>query len=175
MVRWSISSVRKIIFVELHNHGIEEQAQLVPPLIKLAKKFGLKTIASNDVHYVKGEDWAPHDALLCIQTGSKLDDVNRMRYEAREFYLKSREEMEDLFREVPESIVNTFAVAEMCEVKLPFGRENNYPVFTMPPEIKTEVSDNIEYLRKLCIEGLHQRYEVTYEEASERAEGGFSG
>ena len=156
-------------FVELHNHGIEEQAQLVPPLIKLAKKFGLKTIASNDVHYVKGEDWAPHDALLCIQTGSKLDDTNRMRYEAREFYLKSREEMEDLFREVPESIVNTFAVAEMCEVKLPFG-ENNYPVFTMPPEIKTEVSDNIEYLRKLCIEGLHQRYEVTYEEASERAE-----
>ena len=156
-------------FVELHNHGIEEQAQLVPPLIKLAKKFGLKTIASNDVHYVKGEDWAPHDALLCIQTGSKLDDVKRMRYEAREFYLKSREEMEDLFREVPESIVNTFAVAEMCEVKLPFG-ENNYPVFTMPPEIKTEVSDNIEYLRKLCIEGLQKRYEVSYEEASDRVE-----
>ena len=154
-------------FVELHNHGIEEQAQLVPPLIKLAKKFGLKTIASNDVHYVKGEDWAPHDALLCIQTGSKLDDANRMRYEAREFYLKSREEMEDLFREVPESIVNTFAVAEMCEVKLPFG-ENNYPVFTMPPEIKTEVSDNIEYLRKLCVEGLQERYEVAYEEASDR-------
>lgn len=156
-------------FVELHNHGIEEQAQLVPPLIKLAKKFGLKTIASNDVHYVKGEDWAPHDALLCIQTGSKLDDTNRMRYEAREFYLKSREEMEDLFREVPESIVNTFAVAEMCEVKLPFG-ENNYPVFTMPPEIKTEVSDNIEYLKKLCIEGLQERYEVAYEEASDREE-----
>ena len=156
-------------FVELHNHGIEEQAQLVPPLIKLAKKFGLKTIASNDVHYVKGEDWAPHDALLCIQTGSKLDDANRMRYEAREFYLKSREEMEDLFREVPESIVNTFAVAEMCEVKLPFG-ENNYPVFTMPPEIKTEVSDNIEYLRKLCVEGLQERYEVAYEEASDREE-----
>jgi DNA polymerase-3 subunit alpha len=156
-------------FVELHNHGIEEQAQLVPPLIKLAKKFGLKTIASNDVHYVKGEDWAPHDALLCIQTGSKLDDTNRMRYEAREFYLKSREEMEDLFREVPESIVNTFAVAEMCEVKLPFG-ENNYPVFTMPPEIKTEVSDNIEYLRKLCVEGLQERYEVAYEEASDREE-----
>jgi DNA polymerase III subunit alpha len=156
-------------FVELHNHGIEEQAQLVPPLIKLAKKFGLKTIASNDVHYVKGEDWAPHDALLCIQTGSKIDDVNRMRYEAREFYLKSREEMDDLFREVPESIVNTFAVAEMCEVKLPFG-ENNYPVFTMPPEIKTEVSDNIEYLRKLCIEGLQKRYEVTYEEALDRVE-----
>ena len=74
-------------FVELHNHGIEEQAQLVPELIRLAKKFDLKTVASNDVHYVKGEDWAPHDALLCIQTGSKLDDVDRMRYEAGNFTL----------------------------------------------------------------------------------------
>jgi len=156
-------------FVELHNHGIEEQAQLVPELIKLAKKFDLKTVASNDVHYVKGEDWAPHDALLCIQTGSKLDDVDRMRYEAREFYLKSREEMEDLFREAPESITNTFAVAEMCEVKLPFG-ENNYPVFTLPPEIKTEVSDNVQYLSNLCIEGLKKRYQVDYQRKDERVE-----
>ncbi|MEK9772422.1 MAG: DNA polymerase III subunit alpha [Opitutae bacterium] len=154
-------------FVELHNHGIEEQAKLVPELIKLAKKFDLKTVASNDVHYVKGEDWAPHDALLCIQTGSKLDDVNRMRYDAREFYLKSREEMEALFREVPESITNTFAVAEMCEVKLPFG-ENNYPVFTMPPEIKSEVKDNVHYLKKLCVQGLQKRYDVEYREADER-------
>ena len=156
-------------FVELHNHGIEEQALLVPELIKLAKKFGLKTVASNDVHYVQGEDWAPHDALLCIQTGSKIDDANRMRYEAREFYLKSREEMEELFREAPESITNTFAVAEMCDVKLPFG-ENNYPVFTLPPEIKTEVSDNVEYLKKLCMEGLQRRYEVGYEDVDDRKE-----
>lgn len=153
-------------FVELHNHGIEEQAQLVPELIRLAKKFDLKTVASNDVHYVKGEDWAPHDALLCIQTGSKLDDIDRMRYEAREFYLKSREEMEELFREAPEAIVNTFAVAEMCEVKLPFG-QNNYPVFTLPPEIKTKVSDNVEYLKKLCVEGLAERYDVGYLEDKE--------
>jgi len=156
-------------FVELHNHGIEEQAQLVPKLIKLAKKFDLKTIASNDVHYVQGEDWAPHDALLCIQTGSKLDDEKRMRYSAREFYLKSREEMNELFKEVPESITNTFAVAEMCEVKLPFG-ENNYPVFTLPPEIKTEVSDNVEYLKKLCIDGIQERYEVKYLTESARGE-----
>ncbi len=156
-------------FVELHNHGIEEQAQLVPQLIKLAKKFGLKTVASNDVHYVKGEDWAPHDALLCIQTGSKLDDVDRMRYEAREFYLKSREEMEKLFQEVPEAITNTFSVAEMCEVKLPFG-ENNYPVFTLPPEIKTEVADNVQYLEKLCIEGLKKRYGVEYQASDDRLE-----
>ena len=148
-------------FVELHNHGIEEQAQLVPELLKLAKKFDVKVVASNDVHYVKGDDWAPHDALLCIQTGSKLDDPNRMRYEAREFYLKSREEMEVLFKEAPESITNTFAVAEMCDVKLPFG-ENNYPVFTMPPEIRSEVPDNDAYLMQQCIEGMQERYRVDY-------------
>jgi DNA polymerase-3 subunit alpha len=89
-----------------------------------------------------------------------------MRYEAREFYLKSREEMEDLFKEAPESITNTFAVAEMCDVKLPFG-ENNYPVFTMPPEISTEIKDNVEYLKQQCIEGMQERYEAEYlEEAS---------
>ncbi len=148
-------------FVELHNHGIEEQAQLVPELLKLAKKFDLKVIASNDVHYVKGEDWAPHDALLCIQTGSKLDDPKRMRYDAREFYLKSREEMEELFKEAPEAITNTFAVAEMCEVKLPFG-ENNYPVFTMPPEISSKVEDNDSYLLFQCVEGMKNRYQLDY-------------
>ncbi|MGY8714586.1 MAG: DNA polymerase III subunit alpha, partial [Verrucomicrobiia bacterium] len=156
-------------FVELHNHGIEEQAQLVPVLLKLAKKFDLKVIASNDVHYVREEDWAPHDALLCIQTGSKIDDENRMRYDAHQFYLKSREQMEELFKEAPESITNTFAVAEMCELKLPFG-ENNYPVFTLPPEIKTKVVDNVEYLKLLCIEGLKKRYETDYLAEDERAD-----
>jgi len=154
-------------FVELHNHGIEEQAQLVPELLKLAKQFDLKVIASNDVHYVKGEDWAPHDALLCIQTGSKLDDPNRMRYEAREFYLKSRQEMEELFKEAPESIINTFAVAEMCDVKLPFG-ENNYPVFTLPPEISTTVTDNVEYLKNQCVVGMKERYGLEYQGTDQR-------
>lgn len=156
-------------FVELHNHGIEEQAQLVPELLKLAKKFDLKVIASNDVHYVKGEDWAPHDALLCIQTGSKLDDPKRMRYEAREFYLKSREEMDELFKEAPEAITNTFAVAEMCDVKLPFG-ENNYPVFTMPPEISSEVEDNGSYLLSQCTEGMKNRYDLDYQPPELRKE-----
>ena len=154
-------------FVELHNHGIEEQAQLVPELLKLAKKFDVKVVASNDVHYVRGDDWAPHDALLCIQTGSKLDDPKRMRYEAREFYLKSREEMNNLFKEAPESITNTFAVAEMCDVKLPFG-ENNYPVFTMPPEIKSDISDNEAYLKHQCIEGMQNRYDAKYLSESAR-------
>ena len=107
--------------------------------------------------------------LLCIQTGSKLDDPKRMRYEAREFYLKSRQEMEELFKEAPEAITNTFAVAEMCEVKLPFG-DNNYPVFSMPPEIKSEVADNVAYLKRLCVEGLKERYDSDYREEGKRSE-----
>ena len=91
-------------FVELQNHGIPLQVKIIPDLLKLAKEFDLKIVGSNDVHYVRGEDWDPHDALLCIQTGSKLDDPKRMRYDGKEFYLKSREEMEMIFREVPEAV-----------------------------------------------------------------------
>ena len=94
------------LFCRITQSWIEEQAQLVPVLLKLAKQFDLKVIASNDVHYVQEEDWA-HDALLCIQTGAKIDDQNRMRYDARQFYLKSREQMEELFKEAPEAITNT--------------------------------------------------------------------
>ena len=87
--------------------------------------------------------------------------------EAREFYLKSREEMNNLFKEAPESITNTFAVAEMCDVKLPFG-ENNYPAFTMPPEIKSDISDNEAYLKHQCIEGMQNRYDAKYLSESAR-------
>ena len=112
------------------------------------------------MRYVREEDWAlPRRYHSCIQTGAKIDDQNRMRYDARQFYLKSREQMEELFKEAPEAITNTFAVAEMCDLKLPFG-ENNYPVFTLPPEIKTKVKDNVEYLKHLCIEGLKDRYDI---------------
>ena len=156
-------------FVELHNHGIPEQVRIIPDLLKLAKEFDLKTIASNDVHYVHGEDWNPHDALLCIQTGSKLDDPKRMRYDAREFYLKTREEMEVIFKEAPESITNVFQVAEMCEVKLPFG-ENNYPVFPMSVELKKKFSDEAVYLKAQCVEGMDERYGLAYLEPKAREE-----
>ncbi|MFP6899663.1 MAG: DNA polymerase III subunit alpha, partial [Opitutales bacterium] len=158
-------------FVELHNHGIPEQEKLIPDLLKLANEFGLKTVASNDVHYVNGEDWGPHDALLCIQTGSKIDDDKRMRYSGQQFYLKSRAEMEILFSEVPESISNVFAVAEMCEVKLPFG-EDHYPVYSLSPEISSKFSDNAKYLRNLCLKGLKERYDLKYLSPDERPEKG---
>ena len=154
-------------FVELHSHGIPEQEKLIPDLVKLAKEFDLKVIASNDVHYVNGEDWQPHDVLLCIQTGAKIDDEKRMRYSGQQFYLKSREEMEMLFSEIPESITNVFAVAEMCEVKLPFG-ENNYPVYPLPPEVSSEFFKNADYLRGLCLAGFNGHYDLDYLDPDER-------
>ncbi|MFP4156007.1 MAG: DNA polymerase III subunit alpha [Opitutales bacterium] len=140
---------KEFFIVELMDHGIEEQRRIIPDLIKLATEFGLKIVATNDVHYVNDADWEPHDALLCIQTGAKVRDEKRMRYDARQFYLKSREEMELAFKEVPESITNTSAVAEMCEVKLPFG-DDHYPVFERPVEL-TYNSDETNFDRILDI------------------------
>lgn len=125
---------KEFFIIEIMDHGIEEQRRIIPGLLKLAEEFDLKVVATNDVHYVKDTDWEPHDALLCIQTGAKVKDEKRMRYDSHQFYLKSREEMELAFKEVPESITNTSAVAEMCEVKLPFG-EDHYPVYERPIEI----------------------------------------
>ncbi len=147
---------RENYFVEIMDHGMEEQQSLIRPLLKLAKEFSLKVVCSNDVHYVHSDDCTTHDALLCIQTGAKVDDEKRMRYPTNEFYLKTRDEMEERFREVPESILNTCAVAEMCELEIPFN-ENRYPVFELPPEIKTGKPD---YLRDLCLKGLKRRYEI---------------
>ena len=111
-------------FVEIQDHGIEEQQRIIPGLLKLGEAFEIKVICSNDVHYVNHEDWAPHDSLLCIQTGAKLGDEKRMRYSSHQFYLKSRNEMTVLFKEVPQSVINTCCVAEMCDLELPFGRES---------------------------------------------------
>lgn len=122
--------------MEIMDHGIEEQRRIIPGLLKIATEFDLKVVATNDVHYVNKTDWEPHDSLLCIQTGAKIRDEKRMRYDAQQFYLKSREEMELAFKEVPRSIIDTSAIAEMCEVKLPFG-EDHYPVYERPVEIQS--------------------------------------
>jgi len=115
-------------FVEIQDHGLKEQQDIVQPLLGLAGEFGLKIVATNDVHYINAGDHAPHDSLLCIQTGARLAEESRFRFDSRQFYLKSREEMEKLFGEVPGCLTNTRAVAEMCDLVLPFG-ENHYPVF----------------------------------------------
>jgi len=149
---------RENFFIELQDHGIPEQRRIAPLLLKLATEFKLKVVATNDVHYVNAEDASPHDTMLCIQTGAKLEDVNRMRFDTPQFYLKNRGEMERLFAEVPESITNTQAVAEMCDLKLRFD-ENRYPKYPLPPEVKV---DKTAYLHDLCVTGLRSRYNVDY-------------
>lgn len=121
-------------FIEVQDHGLSFQKKIIPGQLQLAKEFDLKVVAANDVHYVKKGDWEPHDALLCIQTGRKIIDENRMKYPSQEFYLKSRAEMLEVFKEIPESLDNTLHVAEMCNIDIPFG-ENHYPIFEKPIEI----------------------------------------
>lgn len=152
---------RERFFVELQDHGIAEQSLLNKHLLVLAKEFDLKTVCTNDVHYVREQDFDAHDALLCIQTGSKVAQTERMRFDHNAFFLKSGEEMAAIFNEVPESLVNTNLVAEMCQVALPFGK-NHYPVFPLPVEIQARCPDNAAYLRELCVKGLMTRYGVDY-------------
>jgi len=151
---------RENYFVEIQDHGIPEQIKIIPGLLKLGEEFGLKVICSNDVHYVNHSDAGPHDTLLCIQTGSKVADADRMRFSGTQFYLKSRDEMAKIFAEVPDSVTNTQLVAEMCDLTIPFPKgSERYPKYPLPPEVKT---DRGGYLKDLCVTGLQKRYGVDY-------------
>ena len=125
-------------FIELQDHGMPVQRRILPGLLKLAKEFGLPVVCANDVHYVYKEDWEPHDALLCIQTGKIVKDTERMVYPNHEFYLKSREEMLERFAEVPEALDNTLRVAEMVDLKIEFGQDH-YPVFAQDETVVAKV------------------------------------
>ena len=154
---------RENYFVEIQDHGIPEQRKIIPGLLKLAEEFNLKVICTNDVHYVHNSDAGPHDAMLCIQTGAKIEDEKRMRFDGSQFYLKSRDEMAKLFLERPDAVLNTQLVAEMCDVSIPFPKgSERYPKFPLPAEIKTDRSG---YLRDLCIAGLKKRYGIEYDAA----------
>lgn len=139
-------------YLELQNHGIAEQAKVNRELISCARDFGLKLVATNDVHYVEKGHSHAHDCLICIGTQSLLEDSKRMRYVPEQFYLRSAEEMQSLFRETPEAVRNTLEVAEQCNLEIEFGKLH-YPTFT-PPEQYTREG----YLRKLLAEGLERRY-----------------
>src|SRR5579884_236553 len=139
-------------YLELQNHGIPEQAKVNRYLIPWAKEFGLKLVASNDVHYIEKGNSHAHDCLICIGTQTLLADTKRMTYVAEQFYLRSAEEMKSRFSEVPEAIANTLEVADKCNLEIQFGKLH-YPVFH-PPEHFTREG----YLRKLLAEGLHRRY-----------------
>ena len=139
-------------YIELQDHGLDDEKAIRADQLRLAHELGLPLAATNDVHYVRREDWEPHDVLLCIQTGSVLSDEDRMRYPSHEFYLKSEEEMRELFSSVPDAVDNTEKIAEQCSFDFKFG-EYHLPEFIAP-----EGMTNEEYFRKLCLDGLKERY-----------------
>src|SRR5690348_11185863 len=141
-------------YLELQNHGIAEQARVNRHLIPWAKEFGLKLVATKDVHYVEKSHSHAHDCLICIGTQTLLSDTKRMRYEPEQFYLRTAEEMKARFADTPDAVKNTLEVAEKCNVEIEFGKLH-YPVFT-PPEHFTREG----YLRKLLTEGLFRRYTI---------------
>src|SRR5207249_119657 len=144
-------------YLELQDHGYAEQAKVRNHLIAWAKEFGLKCVATNDVHYVEKKHSHAHDCLVCIGTQSLLSDPKRMSagYLPEQFYLRSAEEMKARFAEVPEAVKNTLEVAEKCNVEIEFGKLH-YPVFH-PPEHFTREG----YLRQWLVEGLQRRYGIT--------------
>jgi len=139
-------------YLEIADHGIPQQHAVAAELLKYGKRFGLKIVATNDVHYVLKEHASAHDVLLCIQTGAKINDENRMRYPAPEFYLKTTEEMAALFKDVPDALAATLEIAEKCDLKIVLG-ENKFPAYTVP-----EGETREGFLRRLCYEGLERRF-----------------
>src|ERR1039458_8845242 len=124
-------------YLELQNHGLNDQAKVNRHLIAWAREFGLKLVATNDVHYVNQEDSHAHDCLICIGTQTMLSDTKRMRYEPEQFYLRSAEEMKARFAEIPEAALNTLEVAEKCNVEIEFNKLH-YPVFDPPNQVSRE-------------------------------------
>ena len=149
-------------FLELQDHGIAEQQLVNQGLLRMSRETGIPLVATNDVHYTYADDVKPHDILLCLQTGKKLADEDRMRYEGGQYYIKSEEEMKALFPYALEALENTQKIADRCQVEIEFG------VTKLP---KYDVPDgwtSWEYLNKLCHEGLAERYQPVSEELTTR-------
>ncbi len=143
---------RDNFYLEVQENGIPEQRLANRGLVNLARKYGVKLVATNDVHYMMPEHARAHEILLCIQTQTNVHDPKRMKMNSDKFYFTSPEEMKERFRDIPESVLNTREVAERCHVLLEFGK-NHMPVFSPPNGMTSR-----DYLWKLCMEGLKRRY-----------------
>jgi DNA polymerase-3 subunit alpha len=151
-------------YIEIQDHNIPEQRQVLPQLIKLARALELPLVATNDVHYINKEDAEMHDVLLCIQTGKTLDEPGRMRFSTQEFYLKTEEEMTALFDNVPDSLSSTVEIAEKCNFDFEFGNIH-IPYYEVPDGLTAA-----EYLYKLGMEGLNKKYPKVTSDILERFE-----
>ncbi len=141
-------------FLELQNNGLEEQNLVNQNLIRLSKETGIPLVATNDAHYLRREDAKAHEVLLCIQTGKKITDEDRMKFSSDDFYIKSPDEMSQLFRNIPEAIENTVRIADSCNLELEFNKLH-LPEFDVP-----ENADPFEYLREQCFKGLESRMAI---------------
>ena len=152
-------------FLEMQDHGIPDQATVNAGVMRLSKELGIPMVVTNDSHYIYAEDWEAHDVLLCIQTNRKVQDENRMRYDGGQYYLKSKEEMAELFPYATEALENTHKIAERCNVKIVFG-EQKVPKFDVPDGYTAE-----EYLEKLVYDGMNKKYGIKYEDTEDLKEG----
>lgn len=151
-------------FIEIMDHGLEDERRVVPLLVKLSQETGIPLIATNDCHYLRREDADAQEVLMCIQTGKTLDDTNRMRMETRELYVKSEQEMREVFPEYEQAIARTQEIAHRCQVDFVFGQ-------TKLPRFPTENGETSEQmLRRLCEQGLAERYRPVTEQARSRME-----
>ncbi len=139
-------------FLELQDHGIPMQKTVNHELVRMSAETGIELVATNDIHYTYAEDATPHDILLCIQTGKKVTDENRMRYEGGQYYCKSEEEMKKLFSYATQAVENTHKIAERCNIEIEFG-VTKLPKYDVP-----EGYDSWSYLNKLCTEGFLRHY-----------------
>lgn len=149
-------------YLEMQDHGIPAQRTVNMGVMRLSKETGIPMVVTNDSHYIKAEDWEAHDILLCIQTGKTVNDENRMRYEGGQYYLKSADEMEELFPYAKEALENTNKIADMCNVEIVFG-ERKLPKYDVP-----DGYDSFSYLTMLCEEGAKKRYPQVTDEVSNR-------
>ena len=163
---WHKSVFGEDYYIEIQNNGIREQVLANQKLIQLARKLDIPIVATNDAHYLKRENAYNHEVLLCIQTGKRMSDEDRMRFDTEELYVKSPEEMSEYFKAFPDAIENTVKIAEKCNVEFEFGH-TILPNYDVPPEYPT----HYDYLKKLCDDGLIKRYGTELsEEVKKRAE-----
>lgn len=157
-------------YIELQDHLLEDQRLIMNDLISLAEMAGVKTVATNDVHYLTKDDYKMHEVLLCIQTGKKFSDTDRMRFETNEFYLKSYDEMYKLFSWNEQALKTTLEISEKCNVKLP-GKQKLIPDFD-PGDFDNKYKGMApaDFLRLICYEGLKERYGTITDAIQERAE-----
>ena len=155
---------RDNFFIEIQNHGMEEEQKANAGLIQLAEKYNLDLVATNDAHYLKREDSEFHDILLCIQMGKTVDDPGRMKFSGTDFYLKSEEEMAAMFPAYPEALSNTVKIANRCHVEFDF-ESRHLPNFPLPEGMTDE-----QYLRKLCEDNLSSHYPEETKEVRDRLE-----